>query len=502
MLAYGYCRYSSDMQNEKSIEQQKNELDEYAQKNNIQIVKYYIDEAKSGRSDTRDSFQEMIHDCRKKDVQCILVWKTDRFARKTLDNLFYRNQLEKLGIKLISITQPMDMESPEGKLMSTLLAGMDEYFSQNLASNVKRALKNNANNLQFNGGIAPLGYDIVDKKYVINERESFIVKQIFDMYINGLSYVQIALNLNLKGYVTKKGKPFAKTSVLSILENEKYTGKYIYNKGTKSNHRGYRDDVIIVENAIPKIIDDDIFNKVKNRKRNKPHAENKAKRTYLLSGLIHCSCGGTYTGFTSIKIKNGKEFKYGYYRCNNRNKLGGCTMPLLIQDKLEKYILDLLKKEFTDNTTIEKIVKEVNRQYKLLTNDSDEIEMQVEENQKKINNLMKLVYLGNTTRVVSEKIADLEKMNDILKQEIVTRTCVNEDLIRKVLMQDISQLENKENYKQFIQKWIKKIEVTNDFIDIYFNSSQLGSNKMVARIHYLLYQRINLIDFIPMKKEQ
>ena len=147
MLAYGYCRYSSDMQNEKSIEQQKNELEDYAKKNNIKIKKYYIDEAKSGKYDTRDSFQELINDaCKTKEIQAVLVWKTDRFARKAMDSLYYRNKLEKFGIKLISITQPIDTETPEGKLMSTLLAGMDEYFSQNLASNVKRALKSNAQN--------------------------------------------------------------------------------------------------------------------------------------------------------------------------------------------------------------------------------------------------------------------------------------------------------------------------------------------------------------------
>ena len=117
MLAYGYCRYSSHMQDEKSIEQQKSELEEYAKKNNISIIKYYVDEAKTATKDTRDSFQEMISDaCKLKNVQAVLVWKTDRFARKAMDSLYYRNKLEKVGIKLISITQPIDTETPERKI--------------------------------------------------------------------------------------------------------------------------------------------------------------------------------------------------------------------------------------------------------------------------------------------------------------------------------------------------------------------------------------------------
>lgn len=270
ILGYGYCRYSADIQNEKSIEQQKNEIEEYAKKNNIKIVKYFTDEAKSGRYDNRDSFQEMISTaCKNKEVQAVLVWKTDRFARRAMDNLYYRTKLEKAGIKLISITQPIDIETPEGKLMSTMLAGMDEYFSQNLASNVKRALKDNAHNCQFNGGIAPLGYDIINKKYVINEQESKIVKEIYNMYIEGMSYIDIALNLNMKGYKTKKNKKFAKTSVMSILENEKYTGKYIFNKGTKNSHRGIREDAIVYEDAIPQIISKEVFDKAMKRKKQK-----------------------------------------------------------------------------------------------------------------------------------------------------------------------------------------------------------------------------------------
>ncbi len=153
-----YSRFSSNLQDEKSIQQQEGEQLEYASKNNILIVRFYKDEAKSGKKDTREDFQHSITDCLKsKIIKGILVWKTDRFARKAMDNLFYRAKLEAVGKKLISITQPIaNDDSPEGKLMSTLLAGMDQYYSENLASNVQRALKSNAKESKFNGGIPPL----------------------------------------------------------------------------------------------------------------------------------------------------------------------------------------------------------------------------------------------------------------------------------------------------------------------------------------------------------
>lgn len=503
MLAYGYCRYSSDLQNEKSIEQQKMELEEYAKKNNIKIVKYYIDEAQSGRYDTRINFQDMITDaCKLKEVQAILVWKTDRFARKAMDNLYYRAKLEKNGVKLVSITQPFDSETAEGKLMTTLLAGMDEYFSQNLASNVKRALKNNAQNLQFNGGIAPLGYDIVDKHYVINEKEAKIVREIFQLYIEGTSYINIAIQLNMKGYKTKKNKPFAKTSVMSILENEKYTGKYIFNKGTKSVHRGIREDAIIYENALPVIIDKDIFEKVMRRRKNKPHAENTAKNIYVLSGLLKCSCGGCYTGYKSVKTKNGNTFSYGYYRCNNRNKLGNCKMPPLKQEILENKIIDILTKELLNKDTIQKLINEVNRQYKVLQNESTEdvveIELKLKEIQNQMNNIVDVIAKGLANDTLLIKLDQLEKEKKILEEECsfknkVSNLDINPDDIIKVLQKDIDGLKdnNKTELKKIIQKWIKKIEVTNDFLDVYFYSEEFIPHQMVARTHYCFCYRIN-----------
>lgn len=493
ILGYGYCRYSADIQNEKSIEQQKNEIEEYAKKNNIKIVKYFTDEAKSGRYDNRDSFQEMISTaCKNKEVQAVLVWKTDRFARRAMDNLYYRTKLEKAGIKLISITQPIDIETPEGKLMSTMLAGMDEYFSQNLASNVKRALKDNAHNCQFNGGIAPLGYDIINKKYVINEQESKIVKEIYNMYIEGMSYIDIALNLNMKGYKTKKNKKFAKTSVMSILENEKYTGKYIFNKGTKNSHRGIREDAIVYEDAIPQIISKEVFDKAMKRKKTKKHAENTAKNVYLLSGLIKCQCGGSYTGYMSTKTKNGKTYKNGYYKCNNRNKLGNCTMPFLKQDLLEKKIVEILTKKLLDKNNVQKIIDGVINQYKMLQNEATEdvtgLQTRIKEIQSQMDNIVDMICKGIGTNALAIKLKELEETKYNLEDELEFKSTkftydIKADDIVEVLKKDVNNLNDasKTEVKKLIQKWVKKIEVTNDFIDVYFISEDFLPHQMVAR---------------------
>lgn len=493
MLGYGYCRYSSDMQDEKSIEQQKIEITEYAQKNNIEVVSFYCDEAKSGTKDNRDNFQAMISDaCKNKDIECVLVWKTDRFARNVQDSLYYRSKLKKNGTKLISITQPIDDSTPEGKLMTTLLAGMDEYYSQNLASNVRRAQKQKARNFEFNGGTAPLGFNIKDKHYVINEKEAVIVRKIFELYIKGHGLLDIASILNNLGYLTKKGKEFGKNSIYEILSNEKYIGTYTFNKGYRHDRHTKREDTIIIENALPSIISKEDFNKVKEmRKGHKKSGEFKAKKIYLLSGLIVCGkCGANYTGRTSIKTKNGITYETGYYVCANRNRLGKCTSPSLKQKELEEAIIKLLFDDLLTTTSIEEITKKVNSKYKEIYKESFEtladIKEQLKENQNQIDNITNAIASGAPAGPFISKLNKLEDIKKVLEERLTFSQNINKmpeikpDFIKKLLEQDINKLSKNLESKEIIKKWIKKIEVYNNEAIVHFTIDGHSSIHLVA----------------------
>lgn len=478
MKAYGYCRYSSDLQTEASIEQQKSELLEYANKNNINIIDYYCDEAKSGTKDNREQFQLMISDCKKKKVDAVLVWKTDRFARNTRDSLFYKMKLEKLGIQLISITQPIDTNTPEGNLMYTLLAGMDEYYSKNLASNVKRALKMNANNCQFNGGIAPLGYKIVDKKYVIDEQEAIIVKKIFEWYVNGLGVLEIASKLNLEGYKTKKGKSFGKNSVYDIISNERYTGTYIFNKGSKHNHDKPTSDEIRIDDGIPAIISKETYNKAMSlRNTNKRANFKKNSNIYILSGLIYCGkCGGKYNGSTSIKVKNGVEYRNGFYSCCNRNSLSKCNNHRINQELIEKYVVNSLINKILNGNSIDTLVKNINIEYNKLKNTSpDEIKIlnkQLKNVEEEINNIVDLMAKTGSEKLIT-KLEILEAKEDDIKSKLEfysknNDTDISYQQIENVFKNDIKNLQNnsKLEIKKVIQKYIKKITIYEDHFTI------------------------------------
>lgn len=517
LLAYGYCRYSSNLQDEKSIEQQKRELKDFADRNDIKIINYYCDEAKSGRKDDRDSFQNMISDCaRLKEVQAVLVWKTDRFARNTQDSIFYRNKLKKAGIKLISITQlGANDDSPEGQLMATLLAGMDEYYSQNLASNVRRAQKNKAHKIEFNGGSAPLGFDIVDKHYVINEREANIVKLIFSMYTKGYGLLDIAAKLNEEGYTTKKGNKFGKNSIYEILSNEKYIGTYVFNKGFRHNRHIKRDDTIIYEDVLPQIIDKEVFNMVKEIRKENDIASGKhsAKKIYLLSGLIVCgTCGANYCGRTSSKTKNGVTYKTGYYSCGNRNKLSKCISPNLKQDELEQYIINLLSDKLMNSTNIEEIVEKVNKEYSQLyqdsVNDVAELKERISDLTSQVNNLMQGLAMSKTQpKMLVDRIEELSNTIEALEDELHSREqitkneTIDAELIKNILKKDASKLKDKsrKEMQAVIQRWINKIEVYDNELVIHFivDNDSYSSSNLVAGVRKVIKIRISISEFLP-----
>src|SRR5690606_6658216 len=135
---------------------------------------------------------------------------------------FYKRQLKKNGVRLISVLEQLD-DSPESIILESVLEGMAEYYSANLSREVMKGMTETALQCKHTGGKPPLGYDVAeDKTYVINEHEAEAVRIIFNMYAAGHGYSEIINRLNKEGYRTQTGRRFGKNSIHGILKNEKY----------------------------------------------------------------------------------------------------------------------------------------------------------------------------------------------------------------------------------------------------------------------------------------
>lgn len=348
-----YARYSSDNQRSESIDAQLRAMQNYCQQNHILIVETYIDEAKSATTDHRPSFQKMIADSKYHQFNIILVHKLDRFARNRYDSAVYKRELKKNGVSVYSVLEDLD-DSPESIMMESMLEGMSEYYSQNLAREVMKGMRETALQCKHTGGKPPLGYDLnTDGKLIINQGEAEVVQQIFKMYLGNYSYSKMAEVLNKKGYRTKTGSLFRKNSFYSILRQEKYTGVYIWNRasakqnGMRNNHKSKAlKDQVMIQGGCPNIISRSYFEEVQKKMQERAHgkAESKARRYYMLGGkgFLQCGiCGKSMTG--TVRKSHGKT--YITYQCPS-HKAKQCETKEVRADRLNLIVAQQLAELF------------------------------------------------------------------------------------------------------------------------------------------------------------
>ena len=488
MKAVIYARYSSDNQREESIEAQTRAIKDYAKRNNINIIKTYADEAKTATIDNRPQFLDMIKDSKSGEFELVLVHKLDRFARNRYDSAFYRKELQKNGVKLISITENLD-DTPEAIILESVLEGMAEYYSKNLAREVMKGMRETAYKGRHTGGLPPLGYDVTDGEYKINEEESKAVKIIFNMYSEGHKYPEILSKLNKEGYRTKRGKEFAKNSLNSILQNEKYIGNYVFNKvaskdpdGKRNNHKYKTESEIIrIDDAIPAIVDKDTFNKVQERlNKNRKHSERagkKSKVVYLLSGIIFCGeCGHKMVGGRKRAGRN--KTYYARYECSHRKNKKDCKGKSISKEYVEDKVLNQFQDFFTEKEINKLVDKVYNSAIEKINQSGSELkyyEKKLDEIQKEIDNIVNAIAAGMFHNSMKEKMDKLEDdKNRIQKQLNESRLKINSQLpnkkdIKKHL-QDIKGVlsldENKQ--KNIIQRHVRKVIIYEELIKTEF----------------------------------
>ncbi|MDE6471213.1 MAG: recombinase family protein [Eubacterium sp.] len=495
-----YCRFSSNAQSDGfSIQAQQKAIANFALSNGYDVQYSYIDKARTGTNANRPQFQKMIEDAKAGLFDVIIIHKIDRFSRNRLDSIIYKNELSKYGVKVISVTENFG-EGAEAELMLAMQESMAEYYSKNLAREVRKGMDVLSSKGLHTGGSPPLGYDVVDKKLVINEAETEIVRLIFSMYSQKYTYNDMAKELNARGYTTKSGNEFSASSFNSILTQRKYIGEYVYNRrvsksltGKYNSHANKPEDEIVrIPNAVPKIIDDETFNKVQARlNQNKRKVGSyKSKSNYLLSGLIVCGeCGFHYQGNSR---KGGSGTIYSSYRCGKKqNHKIGCGNSEIEKNKLENFVIEQLQNYLFSDEAINEIAHQVNEYNKSIakTNNEDLIlfQKQLKQINKQIANITKAIARGVDENIMIDEINELNQSKKDLQKRI--DEAVLEEL-PTVSKSDIKQALStfstylKENNtiecKRFIDNYIDKIVVHKDKVEIVLKVASSNFNSSAS----------------------
>lgn len=480
-----YARYSSDNQRSESIDAQLRAMQNYCQQNHILIVETYIDEAKSATTDHRPSFQKMIADSKYHQFNIILVHKLDRFARNRYDSAVYKRELKKNGVSVYSVLENLD-DSPESIMMESVLEGMSEYYSQNLAREVMKGMRETALQCKHTGGKPPLGYDLnADGKLIINQGEAELVQQIFKMYLGNYSYSKMAEVLNKKGYRTKTGSLFRKNSFYSILRQEKYTGVYIWNRasakqnGMRNSHKSKAlKDQVRIQGGCPSIISYADFEEVQKKMQERTHgkAESKARRYYMLGGkgFLQCGiCGKSMTG--TVRKSHGKT--YITYQCPS-HKAKQCETKEVRADRLNLIVAQQLAEFFFREDRLkdwEDLLRSDIRddpENKSLKNRIKGIDKKMENI---LQNLEDVVSKALTQRL-DELAQKKEELESKLRKMTNVPTRITKDDMKKLKAGFIQLLMNEDlpEVRQFLKNTIKKITVYNDKITVTFNLKMMN----------------------------
>lgn len=366
-IAAAYIRVSTEDQTELSPDSQIKLIREYAKKNDYIVPDEFIfhDDGISGRSTAkRAGFNNMIGTAKLKPrpFDAILLWKFSRFARNREDSIVYKSMLRKLGIDVVSISENVG-DDKMSVLIEAMIEAMDEYYSINLAEEVKRGMLEKISRGKIVNA-PPIGYAIKDGEYVPDDNAP-LVQRIFNMFLEGQGYKTIANNLNADGYRTIKGNRFENRNIEYIIRNPVYAGKLRWTPGGGGSQSHYHSnkEVMIVDGTHKPIIDPEIWEQAQKsvdeykRRYTAFSREAPVRHDYMLRGLVRCSsCGATL-----VNSCNGLQ-------CHNYAK-SRCTQSHYISHtKITESVLHGLK-EALSNTDINIEYRTLN---KITVNDNTE----------------------------------------------------------------------------------------------------------------------------------
>ena len=303
--AAAYIRVSDERQDEFSPDSQIKLIRDYCKRNDIELPEeliFYDDGISAKSTAKREQFNNMIALAKQKEklFDMILVWKFSRFARNQEESIVYKSLLRKNGIDVVSVSEPIQ-DNPFGGLIERIIEWMDEYYLIRLSDEVRRGMTERATRGKPNCA-PPYGYNMKDGEYVVNEEEAAVVRQMFDMFVNGSSVRQISDHFLKLGIRNHYGNPIDNRGVEYIINNPCYIGYVRWNPtGRSASKRNYNNPEDILKKAThTPIVSEDTYNaaqslmEARRRRGVKYTREEASVNMYALKGLVKCNtCGST-----------------------------------------------------------------------------------------------------------------------------------------------------------------------------------------------------------------
>lgn len=496
MDVVGYCRFSSEAQRDGySIEAQVRAINEWAAREGHTVKKFYIDEAKSGTSDNREDFQNMIADSANGTFSAVVVHKLDRFARDRYASAVYRHKLKEHGVRVMSVLEPLD-DSPESIMMEAVLEGMAEYYSRNLSREVRKGQTEAALKGQHVTGPIPYGFKVENHHYVVVPEEAANIREIFRRLDGGESIADVTRWAAAQGIRTHHGTLFNENAVTRLTKCTLLAGRYSYGVESKDGK-----PPVVIENAVEPIVEPAVFWRQYEKtaaRRTGPRPRLKEEE-YLLTGYLFCECCGSHLyGFKSrsmFKLKSGemRDYVKYFYRCARKGSRASqsrrcdpdyqppkCDLRNIEKEPLEEFVFGAINHFlFTGNTADWIVAEMLVRSKKAKPSDEkkiNEYKTELEKVRKQRDRLLDLYLLeGLTKDAYSAKADELSRREDFLAGEIkrlcpATPAGLTADDVRKKINEFIesANADSPQYKRRLLATYVDHITLSNERIVIYF----------------------------------
>ena len=424
---------------DQDYERQRIELEALA-KSRGDNVKYVFEEKKSAvlSMDTREELTKM-RQLTKDDVDIIYLWDITRLSRRSIDfiNLVY--EFANKGICLYFKDKNIITLDEDGNInaMASIYLYMLGIFAQMDAENLKAKMKSGKEKSLLDGNSytsnAPFGYYLDNKKLYIKEDEAELVRMMYDLYIDGKTLNEIALQINAKNIVTKTGVKWSTEVIRNMIINPVYKGKPEYRNYKKVNGKLQVDKVRTFD--APAIIDAGKWDLAQEQRiKNTTYADKSRTRKALLRGVLVCGlCGKPYHIAIAGNIAS-------FYKCSDKrssiNTRVGCKNGGIVAGHIDYIIWELVKNIYKQNRFTEQFeaAKQANKDK--MDSNLDQISNYLDEITKINKNIAKVrkgymngIYddttaakeikeYNNQIEKINRLISDLEAENVLLERKI------------------------------------------------------------------------------------
>jgi len=322
----------------------------------------FEDAGYSGGNLERPALKRLLEAIRAGQIQCMLVYRSDRLSRRILDFLQLMELCDKHGVAFVSVTEQFNTSTPGGRLYQHMLLSYAEYERELIAERTRDKMHAARRKGRFVGGAIVLGYDRTPEggRLVVDKAEAERVREIFRLFIEKQSLIGFARELNNRGWTLKRwktkegrfygGGAFNKHNLKDLLTNHAYIGKV--------NFRG-----TVYDAEHEAIVDRETWDKVQELLTPHPRGPRRpsTKVSAILAGLLRCEpCGCAMSPSYAQKGR----FRYRYYVCLKAHRQGWATCPSksVSASKIESFVVDQIRAIGQDPELIARTVDAARKQ--------------------------------------------------------------------------------------------------------------------------------------------